>query len=170
MTSMHPFLWYRFLQAAEANQASLASISQQQPWVRARGPAAAPTSTVSAGGTYSSSSVSFFSALRAMVYMRGCVCVWGGGGTPVATSLPSQSTGLATKMPGTPRAWNAASTLRSSLADVSKCGRPPLAAHHCLAFFSLTCRACPPSTSTLLPSTTKGKFSESGGLACVQGR
>ena len=80
MTSMHPFLWYRFLQAAEANQASLASISQQQPWVRARGPAAAPTSTVSAGGTYSSSSVSFFSALRAMVYMRGCVCVWGGGG------------------------------------------------------------------------------------------
>ena len=43
---------------------------------------------------------------------------------------------------------------------------PPLAAHHCLAFFSDTWRDLPPSTSTLLPSATKGKLSGSEGLAC----
>lgn len=45
---------------------------------------------------------------------------------------------------------------------------PPLEAHHCLAFFSDTCRARPPSTSTLLPSATKGKLSGSEGEACGQ--
>lgn len=37
-------------------------------------------------------------------------------------------------------AWKAASTLTSSLAEVSKKGMLPLAPHHCLAFFSDTCR------------------------------
>ena len=43
---------------------------------------------------------------------------------------------------------------------------PPRPPRTCLAFFSETCRAVPPSTSTLLPSTTKGKESGSAGLAC----
>ena len=54
-------------------------------------------------GTHISSSDSFLSALRAIV-------------------------------------WKAESTFRSSFADTSKYGMFPLPLHHCLAFFSVTCK------------------------------
>jgi hypothetical protein len=40
--------------------------------------------------------------------------------------------------------------------------------HQLLAFFSLTTRDAPLSTSILLPSTTKGKLSGSDGLAWIR--
>ena len=65
---------------------------------------------------------------------------------------------------------NASSTLTSSLALVSKYGMSPLPleVHQLLAFFSLTTRDAPPSTSVLFPSTTKGKLSGSFGDAWMR--
>ena len=64
--------------------------------------------------------------------------------------------------------WNAASTFTSSFADVSKYGIAPLDVHQLLAFFSLTTRDSPPSTSTLFPRTTNGKPSGSAGDAWIR--
>ena len=82
-----------------------------------------------------------------------------------AAAHGSSSTSLRSAARAT--ASNAAATLSPSLALVSKCGRSPLAAHHCLARFSETARDPEAAASSiLLPSTTKGKFSGSRGCAC----
>ena len=84
--------------------------------------------------------------------------------------------------------WNACSTLTASLALVSKYGTLFFSWHHCIArlvvtfhktsinnnyrkrmkWFSLSITVRLSAMSTLLPITTKGKFSGSRGEACIR--
>lgn len=130
---------------------------QQEDWLR-RGVAAAPSSTVS--GTNGSSSASLRSALRAMVANASSTLTsscggWklggagvgrvsgGGGGHSSSSSGSTQRRRQQQRQVGMlspPHASACRQPPRRTLAEVSKWGMPPLAPHHCLAFFSDTWR------------------------------
>ena len=88
-----------------------------------------------------------------------------GPGPPPATYAYTSSVSCARAFLAT--VWKACSTLMFSLAEVSKYGMLPLDWHQVMARFWKTMRLLS-STSTLLPSTTKGKFSGSRGDAWMR--